>query len=340
MRNLFKGKPKMYENKSGREPIKGDFQALPPVVVDVPLIHQPSPWGRGNREMRTAHDITKFGKANLQKLPTLDPRKEERGTDENFPMEFFQEWMSSRPTAIAIPPSTIAMSVVSSKMSLSKLLKDMDVMMAEGPGTVEEEKMSLLVRTAVEIAALVADYAKHVDESALTVMKVVQDAIKKKVAVGTALFRRYVEIVQRMANVPTTIRELYDFEKMKKLTVLNGKHASKASNMLVPEPDKHMAQHYWIPIKSRSLPSDRYLADLTETASSSPDSDQAFMFHGSNLEDLWRQSCNAKYRGLCPRRQAARCTRDLRESGARWGKRRWVTRRTPISPRDGWRELC
>ena len=54
MRNLFKGKPKMYENKSGREPIKGDFQALPPVVVDVPLIHQPSPWGRGNREMRTA----------------------------------------------------------------------------------------------------------------------------------------------------------------------------------------------------------------------------------------------------------------------------------------------
>ena len=303
MRNLFKGKPKMYENKSGREPIKGDFQALPPVVVDVPLVHQPSPWGRGNREMRTAHDITKFGKANLQKLPTLDPRKEDRGMDENFfPMEFFQEWMASRPTAIAILPSIIAMLVVGSKMSLSELLKSMDVMMAEGAGTVEEEKMSLLVRTAVEISALVADYAKHVDGSAMTVMKVVQDAIQKKVAPGTALFRRYVEIVQRMANVPTTIRELYDFEKMKKLTVLNGKHANKASYMLVPEPGKHKAQHYWIPIKSRSVPNDRFLADLTETATSSPDSDQAFMFHGSNLEDLWRQSCNAKISRALPQK--------------------------------------
>ena len=71
MRNLFKGKPKMYENKGGREPIKGDFRELPPVVVDVPLIHQPSPWGRGNREMRTARDITQFGKVN--------PRSEKGG---------------------------------------------------------------------------------------------------------------------------------------------------------------------------------------------------------------------------------------------------------------------
>ena len=189
MRNLFKGKPKMYENKSGREPIKGDFQALPPVVVDVPLIHQPSPRGRGNREMRTSHDISKFGKFNLRKLPILDPKREDRGMDEKFPMEFFQEWMSSRPTAIAIPPSMIAMSIQSSSMSLGELLTDRDVMMADGTGAVESEKMGLLARTAVEISALVADYAKYADENAPTVMKIVQEAIEKKVAPASRLFK-------------------------------------------------------------------------------------------------------------------------------------------------------
>ena len=80
-----------------------------PVEFDVPLVHQPSPRGRGNRSLRETHGLANFGKVNLAKLPMLNPENMPRGMDEKFPLEFFQE--ASRPTAIASPPSIIAMSV-------------------------------------------------------------------------------------------------------------------------------------------------------------------------------------------------------------------------------------
>ena len=45
---------------------------------------------------------------------------------------------------------------------------------------------------------------------------------------------------------------------------------------------------------------DRLMADLSETNCMSPDHDQAIMFHGSNLEDLWWQSCNGKISRAMP----------------------------------------
>ena len=258
-------------------------------------------------------------------------------------MEYFKEWMSSRPTAIAIPPSIIAMSIAGSGLPLSNLLTDMDVMLSREQESEEHEKQGLLVRTAVGVSALVADYVKHVDEKADTVLSVAQDAINKKIAPGTALFRRYVEMIQRMATAPTTIRELYDFEKMKKLTVLNGKHASRKSSMFVPSPGKHMAQQ----------PS-------TTGSHSGREPCQGIAFWptsprlATSLQTRTRQLCSTgpiwriyggslateRYPAQCPTRVRARCTNVPRGSGARTGKRRWDTPRGRSWPKVGWRESC
>ena len=51
----------------------------------------------------------------------------------------------------------------------------------------------------------------------------------------------------------------------------------------------------------REVPSEYILGNIYERAyESSPDGDQAIMFHGTNLDDLWRNGCNGKISRAMP----------------------------------------
>ena len=54
--------------------------------------------------------------------------------------------MAGRSTAIAIPPSIIAMSVAGSNLPLAMLLSDMDIVMTQGSTAENDEKQGPLCR--------------------------------------------------------------------------------------------------------------------------------------------------------------------------------------------------
>ena len=69
--------------------------------------------------------------------------------------------------------------------------------------------------------------------------------------------------------------------------------------MLVPPIGKHGAVHYWLSAYGREIP-------YENAYESSPDGDQAIMFHGTNLDDLWRHGCNGKISRAMPDEAAER----------------------------------
>ena len=59
--------------------------------------------------------------------------------------------------------------------------------------------------------------------------------------------------------------------------------------------------HYWLPAYGKEIPSQHVLGNIYENAyESSPDENQAIMFHGTNLDDLWRNGCNGKISRAMP----------------------------------------
>ena len=100
MRHLFKGKSALYGADSHRkmkQAFKCDERERP---VDLPLTLNPSPLGRGNRELRHwGGKLSAIGKEKADRIWRVDHVISKEGEDPEFPIKAFEEWMHLRPMA-------------------------------------------------------------------------------------------------------------------------------------------------------------------------------------------------------------------------------------------------
>ena len=202
--------------------------------------------------------------------------------------------MHLRPIAVSIPATCVATSIASASKTYPDILVEVEKALGS---TRAPNKEAAFIKTSLEVTSLVADYRKHVDETAPTLMGIFEKHRGQSGAgkVGAEIYERYTEIIKRISGTIATLREFFDFERAQKLSKLSGAISQRADDMLIPPTGSHGAVHYWLPAYGREILSEYVLENIYERAyESSPDGDQAIMFHGMNLDDLWRNGCNGK----------------------------------------------
>ena len=164
-------------------------------------------------------------------------------------------------------------------------------------------KDALFIKTSLEMTALVADYHVYVDPNAPTPMDIFKthQGQSSSGKAGVIIYERYTEIIKRMSGTVATMREFFDFKRVLKLEKLAGAISQRVDSMLIPKTGEHGAVRYWLPAFQREIPDQKLLVDLYHhTYHMGPDNDQAIMFHGTNLDDLWRNACNGKISRAMP----------------------------------------
>ena len=121
-----------------------------------------------------------------------------------------------------------------------------------------QEQDVLMIKTSIEVAALVADYQRFVDKSAPTVMAIIKENQESGNA-GSIIYARYAEIIRRMSGTVAAAREFFDFERIKPLERLVGARSAADDNMLVPPTGQFGAHHYWPQSAKGSLRFSEYL---------------------------------------------------------------------------------
>ena len=286
MRHLFKGKSALYGADSHRK-VKQNFKCEDRErEVDLPLILNPSPLGRGNRELRYWGGKLSSISKETDRIKRVDHTTSTEGEDPGFPIKAFEEWMHLRPMAVGIPATCIAMSVASASKTYPDILVEIEKAMGS---TRVMNKEVVFIKTSLEVTSLLADYHTHVDQTAPTPMEIFEKHRGQSSAgkAGAEIYERYTEIIKRISGTIATLREFFDFERIRKLSKISGAISQRPDDMLIPPTGSHGAVHYWLPAYGREIPSEYVLENIYERAyESSPDSDQAIMFHGTNLDDL------------------------------------------------------
>ena len=123
--------------------------------------------------------------------------------------------------AVGIPATCIATSIASASKPYPDILVEVEKALSSARAP---NKDAAFIKTSLKVTSLVADYHKHVDETAPTPMGIFekhggQSGAGKAVA---EIYERYTEIIKRISGTVATLREFFDFERMLKLSKMSG----------------------------------------------------------------------------------------------------------------------